>query len=597
MTRSAGRTERLVYDQWRGNFKSKLSRHIGPNDMSYTSMNMQVYESGAIGPRPWLKAGWATTGQSTTTDDRGPATDGATTMAWRPIGALGELWFYEINGDVWYYDVSAETWAESSTGTSGTNPSTHLTFGANGTAQQWGNTDNRSWEDSGKHVGNSEHYMLTPDTWVFNGELIVSEADVVSAISWADLSGEIGSFTVYRDRIFGWSNPVNTPSDPPNRMFYTDAGDYSTATAGNYFDIREANNGGEYHIVGAWPIRDALVICMSDGEWWSLTGDPETGTLRYIGRYPRPAHGAALAVLNNVGYFTLPYGRGIATVTPAGVDVMDQTIRPWVGEKRWTIFHDHRALVSNQEQFLIHPYVRTYDGQFWNSLELVNGSWGWHTYGGAEMNTGVGSNQNMGELRDLAMHPNETFMMFYVYEPDAPGSPATTTHLYSRDIILNRPSRNSDNYSAATEDSAAGDSDVARGIVRLAPFTPPGEEVRVRQVIVDFHYWHDDSTEYASPDMACTLSATSDANNGGQVESIDTFSIASFDSFEDAGVNGDSTIGLAGRWIFRFPLEDQDFRQTYQVQIDQIISLAIDRIIVDYEVRPDNHWAGQQGGT
>ncbi len=129
--------------------------------------------------------------------------------------------------------------------------------------------------------------------------------------------------------------------------------------------------------------------------------------------------------------------------------------------------------------------------------------------------------------------------------------------------------------------------------MRLAPFSPEGLECRVRQVVVDFHYWADDSTIYEEPDMRCVLL------DGGRLgtEVIDSFVGSSLPTFEDKSLNGDTILGLPYRWVFRFPLEDQDFRISQQVQIDDMIGVAIDRIVVDYEVRPDNHWAGQQGGT
>lgn len=594
MTRAHG-IERVVYDEWNGNFRSKL-RHMGPPTRYYTSQNMQVYEDGTLGTRPWLRL-WPTTGQSTSTDDRGPGTEGPTMCQWRPTtgGQEGELWVFEINGDVWTYDFSTSTWATAASITTGTNPNTWTTFGPDDSASLWGNNNDRQWEQSAAGVASHQYYTLPDDNWVFAGGGQVNAADVGSAITWTDATDEMGGFTFYRDRIWAWHQAGNHPNDPTNRLYYTNAGSYTTSAAGNYIDIGAAST--NYHIVGAWPVRDSLLICMSNNEWYVFSGPPETGSLRYMGNYPRPAHGACGTVYNNALYFLMPYGNNIAIATPAGVDTQSLShIVPWVGDKRWTIFHDYRALSSAQEQFIICPTLRTYEGQFWNSLELANGNWGWHGYGVDTWNEGVGSTSNMGDLRDLAMHPNQTKIAFYVYDEDAPGSPATTTQIYTRDIVLNRPSRKTDSWSDSKE-VAAGDTStsLSNGSVRLAPFTPPGEEVRVRQVIVDFYYWMDASnTYYENPTMECALI------DGAQteIERINSLNAeASLTDFETAGLAGDSVLGMPGRWVFRFPIEDQDFRQTVQIQIDKIMSIAISRIVVDYEVRPDNHWAGQTGGT
>lgn len=587
----ADNIERIVYDEWRNNFRSKI-RHMGPNTKQYHSLNMQVYEDGTLGTRPWLRL-WPSTGMSTSTDLRSPSTDPNMMMQWRPTGTKGELWFYEINGDVWTYDLDAETWTVSDTVTTGVNPSSELGFGPHGGPFLWGADNDDNWENDGKGVAGHQHTMLPENNWCFSGDLIVSATNVVSTISWADTTDEMGSFTFYRDRIWAWHNPANS-SDPDNRLYYTNAGDYSTSDAGNYIDIG-AESDISYYIHGAWPVRDSLLICMTNKDWYAFTGTPEQGSLRYIGRYPIPAHGAAGAVLNNAVYFQAPYGRQIMIATPSGVDTTTLAdIRPWTGDKRWTTFHDYRALSSQQEQFLCHPVVRTDADQCFFALEFANEAWGWHGYGVDSFSEGVGSSSSFGVLRDAAISPSERYMAFLTYDSAAPGSPACTNHIYTRDVMLNRPSRKTDAWSDSTEDSADGTTNTAKGGLRLAPFSPPGEEVRVRQVVVDFHYWKDDSnTYYEDPDMKAVLMDV----GGTRLEVVDSFSATGLDSFEDKGFNADETIGIPTRWVFRFDLADQDFRNAVQVQLEDIMSIAIDRIVVDYEVRPDNHWAGQTGGT
>jgi hypothetical protein len=289
-------------------------------------------------------------------------------------------------------------------------------------------------------------------------------------------------------------------------------------------------------------------------------------------------------------YFLSPNGRQICVATPSGVDTTSlSSIRPWNNDVRWTIFHDYRGLSSHREQALMLPTMRNTQDQWFDAIELVNDNW---TYSGYGRDRFSDESSNFGILRDCAVVGRDRAYAFLMEDPDAPNS--DEMQLLTRDIVLNRPSRSTDLWSDSKE-APMGDpsGDYARGGVRLAPYSPEAQDVIVRQVIVDFHYWSDDGSVYETPDMRCVLL------DGAEVgtEVIDSFDGASLPTFEDVGKTGDNQRGLSGRWIFRFPLEDQQWRNTQQVQIDDIMGIAIHRIIVDYETRPDNHWAGQTGGT
>ena len=576
MTR-APNIERVVYDEWRGNFRSNL-RVLGKNTKEYTSMNMQVYQDGKLGVRPWwrLRDDTGLTGSLTLLNN--------SFLQWRPVSgnSKGELWVRGFSGtnEVWYYDFDADSWTNSSTVSA-------LVSASDNRAEYWGTR--HDWDSSGQLVGSAINAVLPEDTWIFQGEMYLQEDDTATAISWVDASNSIVNFTMYRDRIWGWSLANVNATTPTNRLFYTDAGSYTSTTAGNYIDIGPASEG--YYIVGCWPIRDSLLIAMSSGEWYVFTGTPASGSLRFIGKYPVPAHGGAGAILNNAVYFLSPYGRQVCIATPSGVDsVTLQDYRAFSGNDiRWNIFHDYRGLASQQEQALLLATLRNNQDQWFDALEFVNGSW---VYSGFGRDRFSDTSSNIGYLRDLCVVGQEKAYAFLMEDPDAPGS--DEAQLYTRDIVLNRPSRSTDEWSDSKE-VAAGDTatGLPRGGVRLAPFGPPGEEVRVRQVIVDFHYWKDDSTTYEDPDLRCV---TLDGGRLG-LESVDSFSASALPSFEDESLPADTQLGLPYRWIFRFDMESAEFRNSIQVQIDDMISVAIDRIIVDYEIRPDNHWAGQMGGT
>lgn len=574
--------DRIVYDSWDGGFKSKL-RHMGKPSREYIALNMHVYDNGTLGTRPWLRL-WPDTGMSTSTD--WIAADNSSWCVWRPTDTLGELVVGEINGDVWVYDFSDENWTVGTTHFSG-----DISAIDNGAqqGQSWGNS--HDWEHSGQDVGSAQHAQMPLGNWILGGETTITFGGVGSNMTWTGVTDAIKNFAFYRDRIWGW-HTTGVTNDPANRLYYTNAGSYTTAASGNYIDIGAASQ-GYYWILGVWALRDSLLICMSNGSWFVFTGTPESGSLRYIGDYVHPPHGAAGAVINNAVYFLSPYGRQVCIATPSGVDTTTlRDIRPWVGDKRWTIFHNYRGLASQPEQTIMLPTLRTYEDQFWSALERINGSWTWSGYGADLFTEGVGATSDMGFLRDTAIVGEGLAYAFLCEDEGLPSN--GSVQLYTRDAVLNRPSRSTDRWSDSKEVSAGSPSTtLAKGAVRLAPYSSSGEEVRVRQVIVDYYYWHDDSTTYETPDMACKLinAATE------ELESVDTYYGAGLDSFEDINRTSDWAHGIPSRWVFRFPLDDQDFRNSIQVQLDDIMSIAISKIVVDYEVRPDNHWAGQAGGT
>ncbi len=240
--------------------------------------------------------------------------------------------------------------------------------------------------------------------------------------------------------MYGWVN-TGAGTDDANRVFYTDAASYTNATAGNFFDIGAASD--DFYILGGWALRDALLFAMSNGDWYAFTGTPGSGSLRFIGNYVTPAFGACGAVFNNKVYFISPYGRQVCIASPSGVDTTSLSdVRPWVGDVRWTIFHDYRRLSSQREQSLLLPTLRNNTDQWFDAVEFVNGSW---TYSGFGRGRFSDTSSNMGYLRDTAVIAEGKAYAFTMEDPDAPSSHEMQT--YTRDIVLNRPSSKDDLWS------------------------------------------------------------------------------------------------------------------------------------------------------
>ena len=572
---TAPSVNRVVYDQWRGGFRSKV-KTIGANTKQYSSMNMQVYDNGNLGVRPWMKIQDDTNITASTTLD-----DNCYLTPRYNSGQAGELYLvHHDTGKVFAYDY-ALGWQRKSAFEAITGNV------EDDRADYYGTRNNWTGSPAARTLVGSAQYSIMPDNdFILGGEAHQTTAGTTSTITWTDATDDITNFVLYRDRIWGWVN-VGASTDPSNRLFYTDAASYTVSAAGNYLDIGAASD--DYYILGAWPLSDSLLICMSDGGWWVFTGTPDAGSLRFIGNYPSPSHGAAGAVLGNIVYFLAPNGRQVCMATPSGVETNAlRDIRPWTFDRNHNTFIEYRGISSHREQAIMLP-VRAGNSKYWDTIELVNGDWGVHSYGRADFTTNTAN--NMGYLRDVAPTVRDTVFAYLVEDPDE----TKEAQLFTRDIVLNRPSHSSDTYSDYIETTATAPSTItSKGAVRLASYAPEGEECRVRQVTVDFHYWKTDvATYYAPADMECRV------RHGDIVtqESIDTFDNSVLPSLVDKGFDVDWQQGLSYRWIFRFPLEDADFAMTSQVELDNILSVAIDRIIVDYEVRPDNHWGGQMAGT
>ncbi len=567
----------VTYDGWRRGCEYYANRKTSGGaeeiDLSYMSSNMQVYDTGQIGVRPWLRS-WDMSTGLTLADT---ILQRAQIQYRQNDSERGELWCHPFSNDIAFYDFATSTWAYH-TGLDA------LVTTEDDHATEWGR--NHGWDSSGQHVGSGMHVEMPTENFIFSGEGLINAADNAVNMDWVDAVDPIVNFCMYRDRVYGWVQ-ATTATTNTNRLFYTDASNYRVAAANNFIDIGAASSG--YWIVGCWAVRDSLLIAMSNNTWWAITGEPDTGALRYVGEYVTPAHGAAGAVLNNQVVFNAPYGRQLCVATPQGVDTkMLQHVRPFFNRGTWNIFHDYRALSSASEQALHMTYQRNDQDQWWVSNEMVNGSWMYHKYGDRDGSTDT---SNMGFLRDLSVVGGGKAYAFLCEDASQPNG--TEIQIYTRDIVLNRPSRSDDFWSSDIEGAAADPTvSLADGWLQLAAFTPPsGQEVRIHHVTIDYTYWYDaDEALY----NRCNFRMQSVAGNGYTIlNTYDTYE-ADNEGLTDI-VSG--VIGFNSRYTFHASPELEKFSHQARVRISSIISLAIDRIVVEYEIRPLAQWAGRQTGT
>lgn len=560
MPADASRVVQVVYDNWsQGSAFSQLDSGKQEQALQYHAVNMQLYDTGELGPRPWTRV-WASTGAV-----GADTLDSNAACQYRPNEVyLGQLWVNSLSGDIWYYDFSTSTWSAH------TGIDTYVAARQDGASVFY---TERGHADPTALSGSAVYKTLPHDNWIFQGEGGIDSTDTAFDVVTGGSNSHL-SFTLYRDRIWSWTfaGPV---TDPGNRLYYSDAGSYVAWTAGNFIDIGADSD--NYYIIGAWPVRDSLLIAMSNGTWWTFTGTPETGTLRFVGEYVVPAHGGAVAQLDNALYFLNPTDSHICVATPQGVETRSflhmrpRNAAPVLQDPPDDYYVHHRALGSEGAQAIILNFANslTYPGQSkdWHAIEMVNNAWQEVEYFNETGSSAV--------LRDAAIVGDGRAIAFVVED----SSQTPETQIITRDIRLNRPSSGDDTWSAKEEVGPATTSD-ANGKVTLAKFVPAAnEEVRMLNVIVEGRSWVN-GLGYPTPHMKAQINVGA---SGAEINNFDDTLLS----------NGE---GKPYRWVFPRP-EVHGFETYAQVTLLDIKALTITRVIVEYEIRPVNHWQGRMGGT
>lgn len=577
------RKEVREYKNWSEGQVFDVTRRTPRNDDSYSAINMQVYDSGALGTRPWLKK-WANTG-FTPANDLNLSTYSCIQYREREGGTnpYGELYIYGVSvsgGGVaaYYYDFNNADWASAS-GIGSVTLSTSSIWPAKRNA--WGGSG--ALNDT---VAANQSDSLGPDDFVFLGQKHW-DGSSATAIDWGNGSvlATITNSVFYRGRLWGWSQGTSGK----NRLYYTDIDDYTDSTSvTQYIDISASS--GSVFIKGCWAVRDSLLINLSNDDWYAFTGTPDTGTLRYIGKYVSPTHGAAAVALNNAVYFMAPNGDGVCMATPSGVDtVTHHNIKPWITDYNWEKVADYRAIAAPDKNAI---HLTCFDAthlQTWTGVERVNEHWYFVQYGAGDFSSrNSGASANLGQLRDCATVNYGNAWAFMTYGTASIGS-TKYINLYTRDVTLNRPSRSDDTFSSNAEGASidgAGAVLYAYGTVRLSPYGPElGEEIRVNKVILDFLYWNADTTVY--PEVEVDLKIRKLDNTTSTIYS-DTSSFAAWNNTTNLPELADSLNlrGAEARYVF--DVEMTKFYPDLFVELTQINGMALNRVIVEYEVRPDN---------
>ncbi len=123
--------------------------------------------------------------------------------------------------------------------------------------------------------------------------------------------------------------------------------------------------------------------------------------------------------------------------------------------------------------------------------------------------------------------------------------------------------------------------------MRLSPFSADyGEEARISRIIIDFSYWRNSDGDYPTPTMKLKIkdATKNTANVHTDSSSFDTWA-ASTSNLPNAAANAEYR-GMQARYVYDLPMGT--FHPDMFIELYNIEAIAINKIAVDYEIRPDN---------
>ena len=560
------RLEVVEYKTWQQGSVFAKGLHPGQGEVTdYQAMNLQVYKNEMLGPRPYLK--------------RLPY---AIPRYGSPL-AVNDSHSFFFDGSVFaimdsrqltFYSVS---WGALSTAlissVSGREPVP--------TPKGWY-----------AHADNYLIAQVSSSQWFISGEYTVTPGISASlaAVPWPSTFQPRGA-VLWKDRIFGFgdSSVVTSP-----RVYYSDVYPNLTTftSASQFFDL------GAREIVAAFPLRDALLFINDRGVMYALTGSsPTSWSLREVGTLKRINGASRAAVFQNAVWQLATNGRGVVVLTPSGQETVLEWVRPTIDKSLYNAqVVPLRPGVSENFDAICFPFVGDNNTSFigneevrpaapytgFQSIDFIHESFHWSKYWSLSSSaSGYGmSDSDSTDARILGFQEWNGVLYIAVDESRLPNNSSDGVALYARNLSLNRPSNSNDFFSAAREelagvyndDGTSGTNQTA-GELWLREFAPPpGNQVRVRKVVADVTYW--DGSAYLDP--AATLDVYGDG------ASLTTIAHTATDHTITNTNTGDS--GATGR-ITWHPTA-QPAKDSVQVRLTGMNSIAIRKIIVEYEVFP-----------
>lgn len=543
---------------------------IGIEDMasvpkdSYQAFNMQVYSSGILGVRPWLR-------------EHGVAV-GTSAFGTKPtdVYLVGQVARDQNNEEI----IASRILLQANNGAA----YAKLSGSGSGswTATQ-SITDHTGDVAAGRLNGNNSMDILDihETETVIGGHRVIN----VDANTGTDLTQPSGfdpnKAAAYKSRMYVFGD-----TSDPYRVHYSSADGYDDLTTEPAsFDIGVAGTSGGIRVEGLYSTSDALMLYRSDGIWHALTGaSPVTGVLREIGPGRIPEWNKSVVIFKNQLMFLGVEGLGIQTMTPAGPDNKLDIIRPrpilrnqsGTGQEK---IEPREAVASYLYNSVHFHFIRFNSdsesnfGQGLKAIDYVNEAFNmtgyWMTIEGADSQHYADDTAE--ELYGITMLADRAIVI--VAEPKQAG--ATVPVVYTRDIVLDRPSRADDIFSDRIEtDDQAVAAHYSAGQVKLRrQGMKDGHRVRVRRVIVDARYWKDASdTNWFPASMLCRA-----IEPDGTVQQMNLN-----DDWVQADLANTDFGGRGTRLVFTAPSEV--YHADIGVELFNIQSMAIETVTVEYEI-------------
>lgn len=577
---SRSRINSVTYNAWRAGstFAKGVNTSRDVSQDAYQSTNMQVYSNGTLGVRPWMRK-WPDAGYPNTTglgtDFRG--------MHWHPpylndntslipgCLVLNNTASTRYSSRYFLYPgYSGDRWV-------------NTTFPVAFASHPQPYKGNNSGYTLTKAGGDSA--VLSPGIVIYDGFATYSGLlDNYAAISWSTPSGFNPRYSAeYKERVYYWGD-----TSSPTMIVYSDASAPTTVSSSTqFFKTGSSDATGAVGVIAAFGLRDSLMLFDSTGEWFALSGaSPVTGTLRSIGRAATPAYLPGGVAFRNAVWFLSRFANdsGVSVASPQGVDSVSlDYIRP-ANDYGWDDVgvEPLRALASHEMDALMLPYLRhasSNGADGFQSIDMINNSWSHSSYWNTSLDTGGRGGGSSGdvEFADVAM-VDQKYMFVLTDEENTTNVGSDYVQLYSRDIVLDRPSKGNDLYSDSVESIgyAGGSVTTGAGHVKLAAFTPPSNnQSRVLSVTVDFDFWADDDTQYAVPGF--TVSAIT-----AGVGAPGTSATAETQTFSGSGLTATQEFATV-----TYNFGDTPFGAQSLVELTGIQGVAFHRVTVEYEIRPN----------
>ena len=461
------------FNDWRAGVRGS-GNDEGP---TYDAVDAHVYEDGTLGPRP----GWK------------PVTISGTP----PTGSYLSLQQYL--GDILYVDDELVLVNEGAGG----NDARITRGGFNLLTNTWtvgtqGNIANLPAIDdqpiTAQYLGNQ--------SFSANGGISTGLSTSPSIPNTSD--GYPGGVVVFKDRAyyFGFDSA-------PGRVYYSDPADFTTVGSTSFIDLAATTGSGTWAVIGAWVVQNRLLFATDIGDWFSLSGNPEVGSLTAIGNAAVPDSWRAAGVFN--GYVWFLTDGGMVLASPSGIDNRtfgtiqmpeNDAFILLAGAGFDRDIGTARTLTMPSDNFVIlslDPDTSTEHGTAY--LEFVNNAWVWtHFY-----------DSSLTEEIQETVNGNRGLIFRYSLDNDT----SDTIQIWSRDAVLDRPGNTSDTQSTTAETEGF---DLAKvEIPRIA--ADPGKLIRPTALEIEFNYWK--GTGYDDPTITTKVSVEGVKNAAGSDSATD----------------------------------------------------------------------------